>query len=225
MPPIREKGEVICMCDESGDTHDHGFIEEYPAFEECVRFHGHSCPGLGTGYRVAVAAMRALGVARPYDEELVAIAETDACGVDAVQMVTGCTAGKGNLVVKDYGKHAFTLISRERNRAVRILVNHEDMPERSEMDALRRKVFSDAATDAERERFYDLMRAATERILTLPEDRVLTVTEVSVEPPEKARIFTTVTCACCGESVADEKTRILDGKRVCIPCHDEQARR
>jgi len=84
----------------------------YPAFDECVRFHGHACPGLATGYRVATAAMRTLGVSRPNDEELVCIAETDACGVDAVQVVTGCTAGKGNLIIEDYGKHAFSFFSR-----------------------------------------------------------------------------------------------------------------
>jgi len=192
----------------------------YPAFEECVRFHGHACPGLATGYRVAVAAMQALCVARPYDEELVAIAETDACGVDAIQMVTGCTAGKGNLIIRDYGKHAFTFISREQGKAVRVLVAHEDMPEREEMGLLRGKVFSDTATDAERERFYALMKAATDRILMMPADEVVTVRSVSIEPPAKARIFTSVPCALCGEPVADAKTRTLDGERVCIPCYD-----
>jgi formylmethanofuran dehydrogenase subunit E len=195
----------------------------YPSFEEAVRFHGHACPGLATGYRAAVAAMQALGVARPYDEELVAIAETDACGVDAIQMVTGCTAGKGNLVMKDYGKHAFTFISRESGKAVRVLVCYEGIPERSEMDELRVKVFSDEATADERERFHALMHALTERILTLPQDEVVTVREIVVDPPRKARIFVSVACGRCGEPVADAKTRILDGARVCIPCFEARA--
>ncbi len=135
------------MC--QNDSGSPGF--SYPSFEECVTFHGHACPGLATGYRASLAAMKALGVARPYDEELVAIAETDACGVDAIQMVTGCTAGKGNLFIRDYGKHVFTFISRESGRAVRVLVCNPDIPERSEMDDLRKKVFSDNATDDEQQ--------------------------------------------------------------------------
>lgn len=204
----------------SSTPEDRNIAGKYPSFAACVAFHGHVCPGLATGYRVAVAAMQALGVERPYDEELVAIAETDACGVDAIQMVTGCTAGKGNLVIRDHGKHVFTFISRESGRAVRIQVSPPEMPGQSEMDELRRKVFSGQATGAENERFRALMNAAAERLLTLPEDEVVLVREVDAKPPEKARIFRSIACACCGEQVADAKTRLLDGRRVCIPCHE-----
>ncbi|HDQ08235.1 MAG TPA: formylmethanofuran dehydrogenase [Methanoculleus sp.] len=206
------------------DTHDHpagtAGAGHYPSFDECVTFHGHTCPGLAMGYRVAVAAMQALGVGRPYDEELVAIAETDACGVDAVQMVTGCTAGKGNLVIRDYGKHAFTFLSRGSGRAVRVLACATEAPGRAEMDDLRRKVMSGSADGAEHDRFHALMRAAAQRILTLPQDEVVRVSEVDMEPPATARIFVSVACARCGEQVADAKTRLLDGRRVCIPCHE-----
>ncbi|RXE56744.1 formylmethanofuran dehydrogenase [Methanoculleus taiwanensis] len=202
---------------------DNAHENRYASFEDLIRFHGHACPGLATGYRASLAAMKALGVERPYDEELVAIAETDACGVDGIQMVTGCTAGKGNLIIRDYGKHVFTFISRESGRAVRVLVCNPDIPEKSEMDDLRGKVFSGGAADEERRRFYELMQVVTERLLTLPEESVVAVREVSVEPPQTARIFASVACACCGESVADAKMRTLDGERVCIPCYEERA--
>ena len=91
------------MHDNHNHNHDHHHDgphhhhEPRPVtFTECVRFHGHSCPGLASGYRAATAAMEALGVKRPEDEELVAICETDACGVDAIQVIAGTTAGKGN---------------------------------------------------------------------------------------------------------------------------------
>jgi formylmethanofuran dehydrogenase subunit E len=69
-----------------------------PAFDAVVAFHGHLCLDIAMGYRVAKAAMRELSCERPRDEELVAIVENDSCSVDAVQAVTGCTFGKGNLV-------------------------------------------------------------------------------------------------------------------------------
>ena len=40
------------------------------SFDDAVRFHGHACPGLALGYRVAVAAMRRLDVSRAEDDLL-----------------------------------------------------------------------------------------------------------------------------------------------------------
>ena len=42
---------------------------------------------------MATAAMEALESLRSEDEDLVAIVENDACGVDALQCVIGCTFG------------------------------------------------------------------------------------------------------------------------------------
>ena len=196
-----------------------------PSFEEVVRFHGHVCPGLALGYRVSAAAMEALGVRRPYDEELVAVAETDACGVDAIQMVTGCTAGKGNLIVLDYGKHAFSFYSRESGRAVRVRTCYRDMQREGDVSTLRGKVFSKTATPEEERRFRTLMNDAVERILTLPQDQVVVVEEVEMKPPSMARIFSTVICSRCNEPVADAKARLIDGKYVCIPCAEGRSLR
>ncbi len=92
-------------------------------WEKCAEFHGHVCPGLAVGYRAAQIGLEELAGSRAKDEELVAIAETDACGVDAVMVVTGCTLGKGNLLYRDFGKHAFTFMSRGSGEGVRICAN------------------------------------------------------------------------------------------------------
>src|SRR5208337_4126550 len=91
-----------------------------PSFSDAITFHGHQCPGLALGYRAAVIALEELRTDPSRDEELVAIIENDACGIDALQVVTGCTAGKGNLVFRDYGKHVYTLINRRNGYAVRV---------------------------------------------------------------------------------------------------------
>ena len=38
---------------------------------DAIQFHGHLCPGLALGYRVAKAALREQKAERPHDEELV----------------------------------------------------------------------------------------------------------------------------------------------------------
>jgi formylmethanofuran dehydrogenase subunit E len=67
-----------------------------PTYTDIITFHGHSCPGLAIGYRMTKAGLAFLTGSRSADEELVAIVENDACGVDALQMLSGCTFGKGN---------------------------------------------------------------------------------------------------------------------------------
>jgi len=87
--------------------------------ERIIEFHGHMCPGLAMGIRAAEVALEQVG-AHSADEEVVAIVETDMCGVDAVQFLTGCTFGKGNLVHLDYGKNAYTFLRRSDGRAIRV---------------------------------------------------------------------------------------------------------
>ena len=69
------------------------------SYDAAVAFHGHACPGLALGYRAAEYALQHLRTGRSDDEDLVAIVENDACGVDAIQMVAGCSVGKGNLIL------------------------------------------------------------------------------------------------------------------------------
>ena len=83
-------------------------------------FHGHFCGGILIGYRAAKEGLRRLKASRAEDEELVAIVENDSCAADAVQVITGCTFGKGNFVFRDHGKHAYTFALRPSGRAVRL---------------------------------------------------------------------------------------------------------
>ena len=163
-------------------------------FEEVVAFHGHTCPGVAIGYRMAKAALRSLADERVEDEELVAIVENDACGVDAVQYVTGCTFGKGNLIFRDYGKQVYTFYRRASGKAVRVTTKERRGAEQE--------------TREERIRW----------LLSAPEEEVVTVQEVSIPVPEYARIRRSITCAFCEELVMETRARVREGKIACIPC-------
>ena len=78
------------------------------------------CGGLAIGDVAATAGLAWLREKRALDEELVAIVETDACCVDAIQVLTGCNFGKGNLVYRDYGKIGFTFFNRRTGQEVRL---------------------------------------------------------------------------------------------------------
>ena len=65
-------------------------------------------PGVGRWDSGRQWALREMG--RAADEEIVAVVETDMCGVDAIQFLTGCTFGKGNLIHRDWGKKRLFLL-------------------------------------------------------------------------------------------------------------------
>ena len=48
-----------------------------PTYEDVIRFHGHTCPGVTFGYRAAGIAMERTGSVRAPDEELVVIVENN----------------------------------------------------------------------------------------------------------------------------------------------------
>jgi formylmethanofuran dehydrogenase subunit E len=194
-------------------------------WEMAVDFHGHSCPGLAIGYRVAKAGLREIAGKRDKDEELVAIVENDACGVDAIQFLTGCTLGKGNLIFRDFGKHVYTLACRNSGKAVRISVSGDwrrDEDERAR--AIRERVAKGTATEEETELFRKAREERIHHILEAPEESVCTIRHTKVQLPEKARIFTSVTCGFCNEEVSESRARLREGKIACIPCAGEYTR-
>ncbi len=165
-------------------------------YKDMIAFHGHSCPGLAIGYRMTKAALDFLSGLRSKDEELVAIVENNACGVDALQYISGCTFGKGNLIFKDYGKHVYTLYDRKTKRGVRVCFKSRAVPQ-----ALRN----------DREKFIDWL-------LSVPDGEIVSLQEVRIDEPEPARIMKSVECAFCGESMMETRTKEIDGKPACIPC-------
>ena len=48
----------------------------------------HECPGLAIGVKACEAAKEKLGLDFSPDEQVVCVTENDACGVDAVQVLT-----------------------------------------------------------------------------------------------------------------------------------------
>jgi len=200
--------------------------EAHDRFAEAARFHGHICPGLALGYRAAGIALERLRSGRAEDEELVTIAETDACGVDAIQVLTGCTAGKGNLLFKDHGKHAFTFINRVTGDAVRVVGNPSFDTDSLDpgLASLRTRVMQGQASGEELAEYRRRINRIVEKILALPAETLFTIRKVDVDMPERARIFKSVPCAKCGELTAESRVRVEDGKFVCRSCSKEYTR-
>lgn len=173
---------------------------EQALWEACVAFHGHSCPGLAIGCRAAEVGLAALGLplSPAQDEELVCITENDACGVDGVQVLTGCTMGKGNLLYRPTGKMAFSFFVRETNRGVRVVLNaHPAGLSRAQLQ---------------------------EWLLTAPAEEVFTIKQPHYALPEPARHFVDGVCARCGETTPEHKLHLHNGQTLCVDCYSAYTR-
>ena len=188
-------------------------------FRKCAEFHGHICPGLSIGYRAAKLALDRIAETRAADEEVVAIVETDACSADAVQVLTGCTFGKGNFIYRDYGKIAFTFFNRATAKGVRIArTATKEAPLDPEHRALLEKIQQETASEEEREQFNRMHQSAAKRILDRQPEEIFSITEVTLALPEKARVEPSRNCQRCGEPVMGSKLEQVAGQWVCRGC-------
>lgn len=174
-------------------------IDEKKLWEDCVAFHGHACGGLTMGYKASLYVMELLDLETREetsdfrDEGLVCIAENDACGVDAIQVILACSVGKGNLLFHMTGKHAYSFYRRDNGKSVRLILR----------DSLKK-----------------VPRAqALDYFQSLAPQELFEVKETTIALPERARMFSSYPCEICGEVTGENWIRLQDGKKVCLDCY------
>ncbi len=162
-------------------------------------FHGHECPGLAIGYKACEAVIAEFGLSRTalpvIDEELVCITENDACCVDAIQSLLGCTYGKSNLICRLRGKMAFSFYTRESGKALRLYLK------------------PNLGQGMTRDEFKTYL-------LDTPYTELFEIGAPRWPLPEPARLFNSECCSVCGESTAEYALRIHEGKPICLDCYD-----
>lgn len=187
--------------------------------------HGHFCPFSAIGVKASVRAVKELGISSTGMEEVIAIVETNSCFSDGVQFVTGCSFGNNALIYRDYGKTAFTLAKRN-GEALRVSVKADsrflEEREPQTFELFQKVVVKRQGTEADRRRLDELWRQASFKMLDIPGDELFEVNRVTVDVPAYSRIFASVKCSLCGESVMEPRSRIRDGKPLCIPCSGQE---
>ena len=163
-------------------------------WEKCVAFHGHSCGGLRIGFNAALYAMDLLDITFADNEQVVCISENDACGVDAIQVMLGCSIGKGNLLFHMTGKQAFSVYDRATGKSVRLVLKPKPLNLTPEASA----------------RYYEG---------TSPED-LFDVKPATIALPRGAKIFDSYYCDCCGEKTGSNWIRLAGEKKLCLDCYE-----
>ena len=201
---------------------DKNMCDKKTLWEKTVEFHGHECPGLAMGFRAAELALDALGCDRSIDEELVAVVENNACGVDALQMLTGCTFGKGNLYFRDLGKTVYTIARRKDSKAVRVAVRYGSTFD-PDFKAIKERASSASATQQDKVHYQEALKKRINSILNAG-TQIFDIKKTVLELPRTASIYQTLQCSECGEGVMEPRARIKEGRVVCMPCEGERDR-
>ncbi len=167
-------------------------------FEKCAEFHGHVCGGLTIGYKAAQYAIKLLDLTFSEDEDVVCITENDACGVDAIQVMLGCSVGKGNLLFHMRGKQAFSFYNRKTGKSVRLVLKPrpEGMCKKDSLQYFQSK---------EPEELFEVKPAV-------------------IALPERARLFDSYRCDCCGEVTGANWIRLAGEKKLCLDCYESYDR-
>ena len=169
-------------------------MDKKALWNKCAAFHGHECGGLTIGYKAALYAIELLELKFSDDEQVVCISENDACGVDAIQVILGCSIGKGNLLFHMRGKQAFSFYNRTTGNAVRLVLKKKP-------ECMTREQSFDYYQNCEPCEMFDVKEAA-------------------IRLPEKARLFDSYECECCGENTGANWIRIAGGKKLCLDCYE-----
>ncbi|MCB2156485.1 tRNA CCA-pyrophosphorylase [bacterium] len=202
-------------------------IDARTYYEAGLQLHGHKCPAMPMGLRVGAAAMNMLGVERSKDGQLVALVEIGenhcaTCFADGVQMITGCTFGKGNIQRLHYGKWGLTLVEKKSGRAVRVTPKAEAMQANKQSSFF--KDYREKGIPAS-EVPEEVIAPLVERVMSAPEEDLLIVSDVfeyALESPPHS--FAGFVCDICGEMTVEPYGRILNDKKVCIPCREKAIR-
>lgn len=165
------------------------------AFEYAAVLHGHKCPGLAIGVRAAEEAKRILEIDDIQDKEFYCVAENQACYIDGIQALAGCTLGKGNLIIHPIGKTAFSFCHTGKGRSIRMMLKQIGQ-------------FADRS-------------AKIDFLLHAPLDEVFSLGEAHCVLPKRKPKSGNVHCSVCGESVDEYFIKYRSDKPVCADCAEK----
>lgn len=189
--------------------------------EAGLEFHGHKCPAMPLGLRAAETAMNKLGVERTGAKDLLAILELGEdhcahCYGDGVQMMTGCTFGKGNIRQLGYGKFGLTLVDRKSGRAVRVVPKAEVQLQSQKSDFFQNYRMKGVPPTQVPD---EVVQPLIDNVMAATAEALFNVGEVTEYHEERSgESFGNFVCELCGDLVVEEFGRVKQGKKVCIPC-------
>lgn len=118
--------------------------------------------------------------------------------MDAIQVILGCSVGKGNLLFHMCGKQAFSFYNRDTGKSVRLVL----------------KPRPEGLSKGESFRYYQACSF----------EEMFDVKETKIALPENARIFKSICCSRCGETASENMMHLQGDEILCRDCYREYNR-
>ncbi|MBR5815785.1 MAG: hypothetical protein IKY77_06305 [Methanocorpusculaceae archaeon] len=142
-------------------------MTQIPTFEEIANAHGHRCPGIAIGYKMAKAAAEWAG-----DEPVRVYSTTTRCPLDALRHTFHLT--DETLTIEDKGELHFVL---EKADGSKLFI--DEVPgskiKNAEGNALREKVRAGTASAEETKRFNEIQEELLEQAFNTADEKLFTV--------------------------------------------------
>jgi formylmethanofuran dehydrogenase subunit E len=182
-------------------------------------FHGHRCPFMPLGYRMAKLAMKELGAEKEKDHGFFIIPELgvghpQTCLMDGMMIASGATYGKSLMEKTFWGKLAAVFYHPEKG-------------------AIRLALKADFLDEFGKQEFFAQRMQGVEPSLIAPDvtERAINWTDAQTDDNvfKKERLpqyqfkrvkgsFNKAKCVKCGEYVFERYVRTVNGQPHCIPC-------
>jgi formylmethanofuran dehydrogenase subunit E len=195
-------------------------INPHDYLEMGFKFHGHKCPAMPLGLKSASLAMNTLGVEHSQAGELFAILDLGkfhcaGCFADGVQIITGCTYGKGNILRTNKGKFSFTLIDRKTGRGVKITPIGSWLKKALQSPFMEERKKGTPPQNISRE----ITDPLVDKVINMPYEQQFKVEKfdsIHIEMPP--HYWDKDLCEKCGELTVAEYAHYINGKYLCSDC-------
>ena len=142
-------------------------MTQIPTFEEIANAHGHRCPGIAIGYKMAKAAAEWAG-----DEPVRVYSTTTRCPLDALRHTFNLT--DETLTIEDKGELHFVL---EKADGSKLFI--DEVPgskiKNDEGNKLREKVRGGTASKEETARFNEIQEELLQQAFNTPDEKLFTI--------------------------------------------------
>ena len=170
------------------------------------------------GVKLTLAALDYLKIKKPKIKDLLVIAETRHCFIDGIQVIAKTTFGCGDLVIKNYGKLAFTMLHKESGRAIRVSVKPDFQIKMTEFSNNLRDLFK----KGEQDKIINLTKSFGKEIMEMKNQDLCIIEEVEITDnsiiENASKKHKEHNCENCGESILDYAIEEINGKILCKVC-------
>ncbi len=147
-------------------------MTDIPDFDMIAKAHGHTCPGIALGYKIAVVAAKWSGT----ETNISVLSHSTRCPLDALKQTFNLRTHPERLIVEDTNTVSFVL---EKPDGSKLLI--DEIPgtklTSDELHTLKGKISAKTATEEEIKRHTEIQNELLQVMLNTPDEKLFTIRE------------------------------------------------